>query len=129
MCQNEGASRAQFLFCAVAGSRKGRRVSDPCAILTVRCSARAARRAPHRTAPGAAPPLSARAPPLSARAAYRAARGAAQRRAGRGRRAHRCAAPHRSPERTSAPRRAAAAHALSTSRSVLHTDHLRAAPS
>ena len=95
----------------------------------MRCSARAARRAPHRTAPGAAPPLSARAPPLSARAAYRAARGAAQRRAGRGRRAHRCAAPHRSPERTSAPRRAAAAHALSTSRSVLHTDHLRAAPS
>ena len=57
------------------------------------------------------------------------ARGAAQRRAGRGRRAHRCAAPHRSPERTSASRRAAAAHALSTSRSVLHTDHLRAAPS
>ena len=50
--------------------RKGR-VSDPCAILTVRCSARAARRAPHRTAPGAAPPLSARA---AGRAAYRRAR-------------------------------------------------------
>ena len=91
-------------------------------------------RGARRTVPRRAPPHpSAHAPQgaqrTAGRAAYRAARGAAQRRAGRGRRAHRCAAPHRSPERTSAPRRAAAAHALSTSRSVLHTDHLRAAPS
>ena len=40
--------------------RKGRCVSDPCAILTVRCSARAARRAPQRTSPRAA---AGRAPP------------------------------------------------------------------
>ena len=91
-------------------------------------------RGARRTVPRRAPPHpSAHAPQgaqrTAGRAAYRAARGAAQRRAGRGRRAHRCAAPHRSPERTSASRRAAAAHALSTSRSVLHTDHLRAAPS
>ena len=62
--RREDQRRARRVACGFhheeSPHRKGRCVSDPCAILTVRCSARAARRAPQRTSPRAA---AGRAPP------------------------------------------------------------------
>ena len=102
------------------GHMKGRCVSDPCAILTVRCSARAPRPRGRavRCAPRRARRL--RSTPHGApcwRGEVRSARRKGWTAAHAPlRRAVRSAAAH------------AARHALSTSRSVLHTDHLRSAP-